>query len=132
MARCRFQRHLIVRLIVGMSILLLPLIVAACSGRTDTAVRWDGTMRDSAGVVIVENYGTPMWSEGDAWRFTKVLRIGVADGDPAYMFGSLTGLVILSDGRIVTGDAMNHIVRFFSPEGVFLSTLGQEGAGPGE
>ncbi len=108
---------------------MLPLFATGCA---DRAVTWDGTMRDSAGVMIVENRGTPMWGEGDAWRFTKVLRIGVADGDSAYMFGSLTGLVILSDGRIVIGDTQYHNVRFFSPEGVHLSTVGREGAGPGE
>jgi hypothetical protein len=32
----------------------------------------------------------------------------------------------------VIGDALYHNVRFFSPEGVYLSTLGREGAGPGE
>jgi len=132
MARDRSQRHLVVHLIAGMSILLLPLIVSACGGRTDATGRWDGAMRDSAGVVIVENYGTPLWGEGDAWRFTKLLRIGVVAGDPAYMFGNLTSLLILSDGRIVIGDAMNHNVRFFTPEGVHLSMLGREGSGPGE
>ncbi|NIM49709.1 MAG: hypothetical protein GTN62_05640 [Gemmatimonadales bacterium] len=132
MARYRSQRHLIVRLIAGMSILLLPLIVAACSGRTDAAVRFDGTMRDSAGVVLVENHGTPMWREGDVWTFTRRLRIGVADGDSTCMFGRLTGNVTLSDGRVVVGDAQYHNVRFFSPEGVHLSTQGREGAGPGE
>jgi hypothetical protein len=132
MARYRVQRHLILRVIVGMSILLLPLIVAVCSGRRDATVSWDGTMRDSAGVVLVENHGTPMWGEGDGWTFTKRLRIGVADGDSTYMFGSLTGLVILSDGRVVVGDEQYHNVRFFSPAGVHPSTLGREGAGPGE
>jgi hypothetical protein len=73
-----------------------------------------------------------MWREGDAWTFTKRLRIGVVEGDPNYMFGALTGLVVLSDGRVVTGDAQYHNVRFFSPEGVHQSTLGREGGGPGE
>jgi hypothetical protein len=132
MARLRSHRHLAARLIVGLLILLLPLVVAACSGRTDAAVRWDGTMRDSAGIEVVENYGTPMWRAGDAWTFTQRLRIGVTEGDPNYMFGALTGLVVLSDGRVVTGDAQYHNVRFFSPEGVHLSTLGRAGSGPGE
>jgi hypothetical protein len=132
MPELQSHRPLVVRLIVGLSVLLFPLIVTACSGRTDAAVRWDGTMRDSAGIQVVQNHGTPMWREGDAWTFTQRLRIGVVEGDSNYMFGALTGLVVLSDGRVVAGDARYHNVRFFSPEGVHLSTLGREGSGPGE
>ena len=124
-ARCRV-------LLVGATSVLFPLVLQGCAERRGASARWNGTKRDSAGVAIIENRDTPLWGPGDAWTFTKVLRIGVADGDPAYMFGGVTGLVRLTDGRVVIGDGQNHTVRFFSPEGVLLATVGKGGAGPGE
>jgi hypothetical protein len=112
--------------------LLFAPALSSCTGDAGAASRWAGTMRDSAGVVIVENQDQPLWHEGDAWTFTKVIRIGVRDGDPRYQFGSTTGLVVLSDGRVVVADAMAHTIRFFSPEGTYLHELGREGSGPGE
>ena len=114
------------------STILLAPIVTACGDAADASARWSGTMRDSAGVVIVENEDVPLWREGDAWTFTKVVRIGVRDGDPRYQFGGTSGLVVLSDGRVVVADPMAHNIRFFSPEGEYLLELGREGSGPGE
>ncbi len=107
-------------------------IVTACGGEAGAASRWAGTMRDSAGIVIMENEDVPLWREGDAWTFTKVVRVGKRDGPPEYQFGSVSGFVMLSDGRLVIGDQQAHTVRFFSPEGEYLDELGREGSGPGE
>lgn len=109
-----------------------PLAVIGCAEDGTATARWTGTMRDSAGITIVENHDTPVWREGEGWHFTRVLKIGVAEGELAYMIGSLTGLVMLSDGRVVIGDGQNHNVRFFSPDGTYLATVGKAGEGPGE
>jgi hypothetical protein len=93
---------------------------------------WDGAVRDSAGVQIVENLGTPLWNEGEGWEFARQLRIGVAEGDSTQMFGEPSAGAVLADGRVVVADALYHNVRFFSPEGSHLYTVGKEGAGPGE
>jgi len=108
------------------------LAVLACSGDSDPAAAWDGAVRDSAGIEIVENFGAPLWPEGPDWEFTEVFRIGAADGPPEYQFGHITGLHVLSDGRIVVADAMGHHLRFFSPAGVYERTVGRGGQGPGE
>ncbi len=105
---------------------LVTLDAAACERNDAEVERWAGTMRDSAGIVVVENEDVPLWREGDAWSFTKLVRIGVREGDPRYQFGSTTGLVVLSDGRVVVADAMAHTIRFFSPEGTYLHELGRE------
>jgi hypothetical protein len=119
------------RVLILSALACAPLITA-CGGEADAASRWAGTMRDSAGVTIVENQDVPLWREGDAWTFTKLVRIGVREGDPRYQFGSTTGLVVLSDGRVVVADGMSHNIRFFSPDGEYLHELGREGSGPGE
>ena len=89
-------------------------------------------MRDSAGIEIVENFGAPLWPEGPDWQFTQDLRIGAIDGPPEYQFGDITGLQVLSDGRIVVVDGMAHNVRFFSREGIHIRTVLRKGQGPGE
>ena len=104
----------------------------ACRGDSGSATAWDGAVRDSAGIEIVENFGTPLWPEGPDWEFIEVFRIGAADGPPEYQFGRITGLQVLSDGRIVITDMMGHHMRFFSPDGVHERTVGREGQGPGE
>ena len=111
---------------------ICALAVLACRGDSGPASARDGTVRDSAGIEIVENFGSPLWPEGPDWEFTQDLRIGAVDGPPEYQFGHITGLQVLSDGRIVVVDAMAYNVRFFSPEGVHERTVGRQGQGPGE
>jgi len=111
---------------------MLVLAVFACGGESSSAVAWNGVVRDSAGIEIVENLGAPLWPKGPDWKFTEELRIGALDGPPEYQFGNITGLQVLSDGRIVVVDALTHNVRFFTAEGAHQMTFGREGQGPGE
>ena len=116
---------------------VILLTVAAVLGmlgcsKAEPAAEWEGTVRDSAGVTIVENYGTPLWQEGKAWTLREVARIGTVEGEPEYQFGQITNMTPLSDGRIVVADAMAHKVRFYSPAGAHLRSVGKPGSGPRE
>jgi hypothetical protein len=108
------------------------LLAAACGGSEGSVAGWDGVERDSAGITIVENFGTPLWGDEPLWTFHEVLRIGTAEGDPDYQFGRITGLVVLSDRRVLVADRLAHNVRFFSSEGTLLQAVGKAGGGPGE
>jgi hypothetical protein len=132
MVRYRPKRHLILRPAVDLSMLPLVLIMTACGGETDRTASWDGVARDSAGIEVVENFGTPLWREGESWEFTEVLRIGTVEGEPEYEFGRITGMAVLSDRRVVVADAMAHNLRFFSADGTYQQTVGTQGHGPGE
>lgn len=60
-----------------------------------------------------------------------VTRIG--DPDPPGMIGGLVRMSKLRDGRYALYDMYYPgIVRFFGPDGQYLSTLGGQGYGPGE
>lgn len=114
------------------SLIGLLSLFAACANSRDASSRWQGTVRDSAGVEIVENPDIPLWSDGEGWTFTRLVRIGVSDGDPRYQFGSVSGLLLLSDGRVAVADRLAYNIRFFSPDGEFLYSVGKKGSGPGE
>lgn len=60
------------------------------------------------------------------------IRIGVVDGDPAYQFDRIAGVLRLSDGRIVVANSGTRELRFYDPHGRHLATAGGPGAGPGE
>ncbi|MFQ5746211.1 MAG: hypothetical protein ACE5HF_03200 [Gemmatimonadota bacterium] len=110
---------------------LAPLALVACGG-AEGGARWAGSVTDSAGVRIVSNTDEAMWSADGGWTVNEELRIGTAAGEAEYQFGQISGIGILSDGRIAVLDQQGQHVKLFSPEGTYLSTLGGPGSGPGE
>lgn len=49
-----------------------------------------------------------------------------------YIFGNVSGLLLLDDGRILVADNTTHDVRLFGPDGKHQFTIGRRGAGPGD
>ena len=90
-------------------------------------------IRDSAGIVIVEN-PDPLTADSTGWVVdtTPRVRIGTTEGDDPYMFGRVVSAVRLGDGRIAVADAQTNEVRFFDSAGVFIARVGGKGQGPGE
>jgi hypothetical protein len=109
----------------------LAFSIAACDAGSGNAS--GPTVRDSAGVQIVEN-SEHAWTEGTAWRLAgePLLDIGVLDGDPEYQLFRVGSAVKLSDGRIVVANGGTHELRFYDPNGVHLLSVGRQGGGPGE
>ncbi len=84
------------------------------------------TVRDSAGVEIVENHA-PIWRDGDFWT---------VDPEPDLVLGGLWNVfrvAPLSNGRIVmlTPDDETK-VQVFEPSGRLSASFGRAGQGPGE
>src|SRR5690606_2813863 len=94
-------------------------VLAACGGAPGSA-DWAGTVRDSAGIRIVENPAVGLWRRGEEWRVVEELRIGVTEGEPEYMFGNITGMAADRDGRIYVLDQQAQEVRIFDAQGTFL------------
>jgi hypothetical protein len=94
------------------------------------------TVRDSAGIRIVELPETPQAAELRRWEIgpEPSLEIGIREGDPAYLFSGIVGAATLSDGRlaVLEGRTASKELRFFSPDGTHQSTSGGGGEGPGE
>ena len=113
------------RLAACAALLALP----ACGGGD---ANWTGTVRDSAGIAIVENPATGLWDADDAPTITREVDIGTADGPAETQFGSITGLTTDSEGRIYVLDGQAKKVRVFDADGTFVREMGGEGTGPGE
>lgn len=111
--------------------LALALATAAC-GAGDRAASAP-TVRDSAGITIVENTA-PAWRPGEAGSVADepVVEIGVLEGEAPYQLYRVSAAVRLSDGRIVIANNGSNELRYFSPDGRHLRTVGGEGDGPGE
>lgn len=109
---------------------LAPIWLTGCGERD--AGEWEGVVRDSAGVEIVENTGHGVWNGTDAWTVEPDLVIGTAEGEAEYQFGSIVGVDVGADGRIYVIDQQASEVRVFDPEGRFIARMGRAGSGPGE
>jgi len=107
---------------------LVALILCACSGEG----QWMGTVRDSAGVAIVENTQESVWSVSNQWTLEEELRIGAIEGDPDYQFGAIDFIAVDSHDRMFVMDAQAQHIKVFSADGRYEQTIGRPGAGPGE
>lgn len=115
-------------------LLALTLLSAACAPGSD---RPDGpttaTLRDSAGVTIVENRATAL--DADApWTVgaEPMLDLGTVEGEGPEAFFRVSDVHRAPDGRVFVADAGSAEVRVFSADGSHLATWGGEGDGPGE
>jgi hypothetical protein len=119
-------------------ILALPLLALACTGgdgegsSKGTPLAIPPTVRDSAGITIVENV-EPQWAAGSEWRVGGLLTvIGEVPGDPAHeLFRAREG-TRQSNGDVAVGNSSNGEIRLFRQDGSHIRTVGSTGGGPGE
>ena len=115
---------------IAMALGVTPL-VGACSGAAG-GVEWAGTMRDSAGVQIVENPATGIWAPDKGWRLEEDLRIGTAEGEPEYQFGAVAAIAVDNAGTIYALDQQGQHIVAYDSTGHYLRTIGRGGSGLGE
>lgn len=113
-------------------VVLATATAATACGSGDGDGTWAGTVTDSAGIPVVENGVEGLWAEGEAWQLQEVFRVGGMDADTAYQFGSVTGIDVTGDGRVLVADQQARTVRVFDPDGVLVARIGTPGQGPGE
>lgn len=108
------------------------LIPAACQGPDGGSAVQSVTVRDSAGIAIVESAGPALAPSGWTLSSEPTLRIGAVEGEGAEQFTVVRGVTQLADGRIVVLDQETSEIRYFDASGEHLRTVGGEGGGPGE
>lgn len=118
-----------------------------CSDRTAEEPGARFQVVDSAGTRLVTSVG-PAWSRGEEWTVDTVpeVTIGTVDGDEAYVFSGILGVVSVDDNIVVataggmaapSGTARmlggaDQSIRYFDQKGDFRTAVGGRGAGPQE
>lgn len=111
---------------------LLLLVLALGCAKGEAAPEWAGTVTDSAGIPIVVNPTSELWTDASRWTVTEELKIGSAEDEPDYQFVRVAGIAVGSDGRIYVMDQGAQQVRVFTSDGTFDGAIGGPGGGPGE
>lgn len=117
-------------ILFGEVAVLLGLAVGCGSGPAGGG--WQGTVRDSAGVFLVENPAVGVWGRGEVPVVREVLRIGRVEGEAEYQFGEIGGVNVDNAGVIYVGERQAREIRVYDREGRFLRRIGRPGSGPGE
>jgi hypothetical protein len=115
----------------GPLLVLSLLILVGCAPRQETGV--STSVRDSAGITIVENSGE-LPSDGGGWSLSTdpVLSIGTFQGDSLYTLFQVQGARRLADGGIALANAGSGEIRVYGAGGEFIAGFGRKGEGPGE
>jgi hypothetical protein len=113
------------------SVLAIAVLLTGCgAGEVSSS---GPVVRDSAGVVIVEN-AAPLRGGAGAVVVGEgpLLEIGVVEGEEAYQFNGIRGALRLADGRLVVANGGTAELRFYDARGRHLRSVGGKGGGPGE
>lgn len=87
--------------------------------------------RDTVGdTVVVRTLSGSVW--GYPATLIEELAIGVLDGDDELMFGEIQAMAADARGGIYVFDGQVPALRYYDEHGVYVRTLGGDGAGPGE
>jgi hypothetical protein len=115
-------------------ILLSPFLLFLTGGcGVEASSAPTATVRDSAGVTIVENPGAEV-PGGGGWTLAAQprLAIGSLDGPEESQLFQVRGALRLPDGRIAIANEGSHEIRYYQTDGSHSHSLGGEGEGPGE
>lgn len=104
---------------------------AACRGADRTAADRPFSVRDSAGVQVVDNGGRTGRPDS-LLTLTETMRISSSDdGDTTRLFFNVNVIEVDAANRIYVADASRRI-RTYDSAGILLRTFGGQGKGPGE
>ena len=112
---------------------LLILVPLACQQDRGDGAGLRASVRDSAGINIVENERPPEGSRL-GWRIgpEPTASIGEVEGEEPYMLHGAFDATRLPDGRIVVANLGSNELRVFDAFGTHLASWGGRGEGPGE
>lgn len=111
-------------------LMLVGVALAGCSGSGGEALWPRYSVRDSAGVQIVEN--GPVGALSDSvLPLMETLRLGLADGPDEYLFARPLRVFVDQGDTIFVAEHPREI-RAYAPDGTFVRRYGRPGSGPGE
>lgn len=106
-------------------------LVAACRDNPANVPTADTgpLVADSAGLLVV-NTAAPAWGTAQLWTVADEPTLDL--GEPEQPFVGVAPVVRLSDGRIAVADGSQQSIRYFTPTGTLLMTIGGRGAEEGQ
>ncbi len=126
------------RIFVGCTIagVYMATAIAACDNDPDPfdwPVQLDHSVRDSAGITIVES-GRPASGSRLEWRVgtEPQVSLGAALGEADYQLYEVGDATRLADGRIVVANGGSDQLLVFDAAGNYLAAWAGQGDGPGE
>ncbi|HEU4629061.1 MAG TPA: 6-bladed beta-propeller [Gemmatimonadaceae bacterium] len=115
--------------ITGLSLGIATAIATACEPPEHTTGAWR-TVADTVGdTIVLRVVGN---TERATLTLVPELRIGRLEGDSAYVFGKVSGLVPAADDGVYVWDELSKSIRQYDPAGRFVRQVGRSGGGPGE
>jgi hypothetical protein len=82
---------------------------------------------------VVHNRGEGIWEESPRIALEKIHAFGDIEAENEEVaFYMPLDMALDQDGNLYVLDTGNHRIQKFSPDGVYLATIGREGQGPGE
>lgn len=121
------------RLIAGSFVWMMSAAALACGDAADGDVTAsDVTVRDSAGVEIVENSIAEDPPLALVTADAPSLVIGAVEGDEAQQLHRVQDALRLPDGRIAVLNTGSHEVRIYTSDGSLDLAFGRHGDGPSE
>ena len=106
------------------------LVATACGVSRDGKVT--RTMRDSAGVQVVENSAPANDAAPLVLDSVPLIDLGRATDDVHEEFSGTVIPMRLSDGRLAVANTGSHEIRIFDANGKWQHSVGRDGEGPGE
>jgi hypothetical protein len=94
---------------------------AACDGGQNATGGWQAVTDTVGDTIVVHTTAGSLW--GSPHSLEPELRIGVVEGDDAYMFGSIRGLAVSADGDIFVVDTQVPALRKYGPDGTWIATV---------
>lgn len=109
-------------------IAVVPLALACVPAESNgTAERENGRPGVSRATGVAPASGAPV-----QLLSAEAVSIGELAGHAGLLLSDVRGVVTRSDGSVLVAEGANQEVRVFSPDGVYQTTLGRAGQGPGE
>lgn len=105
-------------------------LAVGCGGGDDGGSA--ATVRDSAGIAIVENEGGQGLAAGWSLSAEPTLQLGGDAVTPELDFSRIAGALQLADGSLAVANGGSSEIRFYDASGAHKLTSGREGSGPGE
>ena len=127
-AGARGHAGMFTRIPIGITPLAAAILCPGCATPSGGPTR-DFSVRDSAGVEIVENRG-----EIPEFRLASEprLRLGRQDGPPQLQMFRVPDALELDDGSVVVVSQVEPLIRIFAPDGEIRAFFGSLGEGPRE